>query len=210
MLSLLTGVVAGAVHVLAGPDHLAVLAPFSVEAGRGAWRVGLRWGIGHTAGLVGVAALAWLLRGALDLSLLQRASAPLIGVVLIGVGVWGLVHASRAHVGVHAPGEAHVHTTAALLFGTLHGIAGTGGVLAVIPVLAMPTALGAGVYLLGFSAGTLASMVAFAMLLGRLSPRTHGSAYRRVFVAASTAAVVVGAAWLVLAWLGVDLHAHAA
>ncbi len=206
MLSLLTGVVAGAVHVLAGPDHLAVLAPFSVEAGPRAWRVGLRWGIGHATGLVGLAALAWMLRGVLDLGLLHRTSAPLIGFVLIAVGVWGLVHVRRARVGEHAPGEAHVHTTAALLVGTLHGIVGTGGVLAVVPVLAMPSALEAGGYLVGFGAGTLAAMVAFAALLGRISPREQGSAYRRVFIAASAAALLVGVVWLVLAWLGIDVH----
>lgn len=202
MLSLLTGLVAGAVHVLAGPDHLAVLAPFSVEAGGRAWRVGLRWGVGHALGLIAVAMAAWFLRDALDLGLLHRASTPLIGVVLIGVGGWGLRHARRAHV---SPPSAHVHTTAAFLTGTLHGIAGTGGVLAVVPVLAMPSGLAAGGYLLGFGTGTLAAMVAFAALLGRVSER---GAYRRVFVAASSVALLLGVLWIALAVLGIDVHPH--
>jgi hypothetical protein len=49
-------------------------------------------------------------------------------------------------------------------------------------------------------------MVAVAALLGRISPREQGSAYRRVFVAASAAALLVGVVWLVLAWLGIDVH----
>ena len=195
-----------------------MLAPFSVEAGRRAWVVGLRWGVGHASGLLGVAAVAWLLREALDPGVLERASGPLIGFVLIAVGVWGLVHA-RASGHVHsglspgnveghaAPGEAHVHATAALLVGTLHGVVGTGGVLAVVPVLGMGSGLEAAAYLAGFGAGTLAAMVAAAALLGRLAPR-RGSAYRRVFVGAALAALAVGILWLMLAGLGVDLHAH--
>ena len=62
MLTLITGLLAGALHVVATPDHLAILAPFSVEARRGAWRVGLRWGLGHAFGLVTFATAAWFLR----------------------------------------------------------------------------------------------------------------------------------------------------
>ena len=47
---LLTGIVAGCGHVLLGPDHVAALGPFSVEAHQRAWRVGLRWGAGHALG----------------------------------------------------------------------------------------------------------------------------------------------------------------
>ncbi len=206
--------------MFAGADHLAVLAPFSVEAGRRAWIVGLRWGVGHVSGLLIVASAAWLLREGLDPGLLERASGPLIGVVLIAVGVWGLVHArggghlpsghrecSSGHREWGQEGEPHVHTTAALLVGTLHGVVGTGGALAVVPVLGLASGLEAAAYLAGFGAGTLAAMVAAAALLGRLAPK-RGSAYRRVFVAAALVALAVGILWLVLALLGVDVHAH--
>jgi len=202
--------------VFAGPDHLAVLAPFSVEAGRRAWVVGLRWGVGHASGLLCVAAAAWFLREAFDPGLLERASGPLIGFVLVAVGVWGLLHArgsGHVHSGPPGPrrgagqGEVHVHATAALLVGTLHGVVGTGGVLAVVPVLGMGSGLEAASYLGGFGAGTVGAMVGAAALLGRIAPRT-GSAYRRVFVAAALAALAVGVLWLSLAALGVDLHAH--
>lgn len=72
----------------------------------------------------------------------------------------------------------------------------------------MPSPIEAGAYLLGFGTGTLAAMVAFATLLGRFAPQTRGSAYRRVFVAASGAALLLGLVWLALAGLGVDVHAH--
>ena len=201
MLVVLTGVVAGAIHVLAGPDHLAVLAPFSVEAGRRAWRVGLRWGIGHVAGLVGVAGLAWLLRDRFDPAILHATSAPLIGFVLVAVGVWGLLHARRPHPEAGETAQAsepHVHTTAALCVGALHGVVGTGGVLTVVPVLGMANGFEAGGYLLGFGAGTLAAMVAVSVLLGRVASLGQGAAYRRIFVAASGVALAVGIVWLVL------------
>lgn len=208
MLTLLTGLAAGTLHVVVSPDHVAVLAPFSVEAGPGAWRVGLRWGIGHALGLVAVAALAWLLRDAFDPEWLHGASAPLIGLVLVAVGGWGVLHARSMELAGHSGAGAHVHTTAALCVGVLHGVAGTGGVLAVVPVLGMDSAPVAGAYLGGFGAGTLATMVAVAALLGRIAPAERGPAYRRWFLGASAIALLLGLTWLVLAAFGVDVHPH--
>ncbi|MBI5362186.1 MAG: High-affinity nickel transporter, partial [Planctomycetes bacterium] len=50
LLVLAAGLGAGALHALAGPDHLAGVAPFAARAGRRAWRVGVAWGVGHAAG----------------------------------------------------------------------------------------------------------------------------------------------------------------
>ena len=52
ILAALADTLAGVVHTLAAPDHLAALAPFSVEARSQAWRVGVRWGLGHAGGIV--------------------------------------------------------------------------------------------------------------------------------------------------------------
>ncbi len=41
------GLVAGFVHVLSGPDHLAAIAPYAVDGKSRAWRTGVRWGLGH-------------------------------------------------------------------------------------------------------------------------------------------------------------------
>src|SRR6187431_1224168 len=57
--------VAGLVHVLTGPDHLAAVAPLAAaDRGRG-WFAGWTWGLGHASGVVTVAMLAVLLRDAL-------------------------------------------------------------------------------------------------------------------------------------------------
>jgi hypothetical protein len=47
MMALLTGLFAGALHVLAGPDHLVALAPIAADKPRRALSLGLRWGLGH-------------------------------------------------------------------------------------------------------------------------------------------------------------------
>lgn len=48
-----TGLATGIVHVLTGPDHLSAIAALSVNVGnfRAFW-FGIRWGIGHSIGLV--------------------------------------------------------------------------------------------------------------------------------------------------------------
>ena len=42
----LSGLIAGMVHVLAGPDHLAAVAPLAAGSGAGRWRAGFTWGGG--------------------------------------------------------------------------------------------------------------------------------------------------------------------
>jgi len=70
---LLLGIVAGFSHVVTGPDHVAALAPFSVEAQQRAWTVGLRWGVGHAAGIVAVALVFVFAADWLNLALLADA-----------------------------------------------------------------------------------------------------------------------------------------
>ena len=209
ILTLLTGTVAGAAHVVLAPDHLAALAPLSVEAGRRAWQVGLRWGVGHAAGIAVVGSAARLASERLDLALLWRLGGYGVGLTLVAIGLWGFLHVRRhtrasALESESAALQPHVHTTAAFVVGTVHGVAGTGALLGVVPVLGLPGAFAAA-YLLGFAVGTIGAMVAAAALLGlaNLARGPQGSrAYRRVFLAASAVALGVGVLWLVRALLG--------
>ena len=207
---LFTGVAAGFGHVLLGPDHVAALAPFSVEAHGRAWVVGLRWGLGHALGIIAVALLFVSAADWLDLELLAGAGDYLVGGVLVAVGLWGLWHLehSTEHFS-RAAGDAqgHVHATAALSIGTLHGLVGTGSTLAVLPAAGMDSFLESAVYLAGFGVGTVVSMMGVAWLLGALAPRQEGSrAYRMVFLSASLGSLLLGVAWIGLALAGVDLQ----
>lgn len=106
------GLVAGAIHVLSGPDHLAAVAPLAADSRRSRWKTGFTWGVGHTSGVLVVGALALVLREVLPIEAISSWSERLVGVALIGVGLWGLRQASRLRVHQHAhshDGSSHVH-----------------------------------------------------------------------------------------------------
>ena len=86
----LAGLVAGAVHVLSGPDHLAAIAPYAVADKARSWRTGVRWGLGHSAGVLGVGLLVLLTRQALPVEALSARSELGVGLVLVGIGIWGI------------------------------------------------------------------------------------------------------------------------
>ena len=222
MISVLTGFVAGLIHVLSGPDHLAAVAPLAIEGKRRAWTTGFRWGVGHASGVVVIGLLSLLFREILPVNLIASWSERLVGVMLIGIGLWGLHRAfsrhlhthehahdggAHTHTHVHGDGSAHhhgepqphVHTHAAFAVGTLHGLAGSSHFLGVLPALAFPTRGEAAAYLLSFGAGTVLAMISFSSFVGWLAARRGSglTVYRRLMGACSTAAVAVGGWWLV-------------
>src|SRR6478672_463310 len=102
MLIVTAGIVAGLVHVFSGPDHLAAIAPLAMKRQSGAWRTGLRWGIGHASGVIFVGLLSLLLRGLLPVHLISNWSDRLVGALLIGIGFWTLRKALLIHTHAHA------------------------------------------------------------------------------------------------------------
>ncbi|MDT8437091.1 MAG: High-affinity nickel transporter [Gemmatimonadota bacterium] len=100
--ALIAGCAAGAVHVLAGPDHLAAVAPLAADRDGAPWRSGYSWGLGHAGGVLLVGLGALLLREVLPVERLSSWSERLVGLVLIGIGTWGLVRARRQKVHSHA------------------------------------------------------------------------------------------------------------
>jgi ABC-type nickel/cobalt efflux system permease component RcnA len=199
------------------------VAPLAADdRGRG-FRTGARWGFGHAAGVLAVGGLALLLRSSLPLEGLSAWSERLVGVVLIGIGLWAArrvlrlrVHAHphdhdgahHAHIHVHASDAAHDHGApaahrrhvhAAFGIGALHGVAGSAHFLGVLPALALPT-LGASVaYVLAFGAGSVLAMAIFAGLVAWAATRfadTGTRAYRALLALTSASAVIVGLFWL--------------
>lgn len=221
----LAGFAAGFLHVVSGPDHLAAVAPLAVRAHGDAWRTGLRWGVGHSAGVALVGLLALGLREALPVEAISAWSERLVGVLLIGIGLWGMRQAVRVRIHTHThthdgethehvhfhPSESepesnhpkanHSHGHAALGIGTLHGLAGSSHFLGVLPALALPTTTSAVVYLLCFAAGTVLAMSGFSTAFGFFSRWTggNGRAYRSLMQACAGAAMGIGAWWLVAA-----------
>ena len=194
-----TGLSFGAWHVLLGPDHLAAVAPFSVDARRRAWRVGLRWGLGHAAGVLAVAVTAYALVDLARIELLSAWGERLIGVFLIGIGIWGLAHRARPLREPNHSDARHVHTGWALVVGVLHGTAGSAGLLAVLPALAMPSWLEAGIYLTGFAGGSVGTMVGVSMVFGistSLGSVDRPRVFSRVLASVSVVSILIGCLWL--------------
>jgi sulfite exporter TauE/SafE len=215
MLGIWLGFFAGAIHVIAGPDHLAAIAPLSARKGRGV-ALGFRWGLGHSGGVLLVGLLALVFRDLFPLEALSAWSERIVGVTLVAIGLWGIhvlkqdrLHAhehehgtvKHVHPHVHLQGSndsAHRHSHAAWLIGVLHGFAGSSHLFGVLPAIAMPTVLEAGLYLFSFGVGTIVAMTLFAAGIGRIS---RGPVFSRfgqpaVFGLCSVAAVACGTYWI--------------
>jgi hypothetical protein len=188
------GLLVGFVHVYMGADHLAAVMPMSVNRRfKAAW-VGVRWGIGHSLGVL-VVAIALLAGREVtgltpDADWVDTWGKILVGVLLLALGVWGFrqarvntLHVHRhshedaegehAHLHVHkggaephSHGAAHVHSHAAYAVGTLHGMAGLAHVAAVLPSLVAPSAAASLGYLGGFMLGTVLGLGLFAGVFG--------------------------------------------
>jgi ABC-type nickel/cobalt efflux system permease component RcnA len=214
----LVGLMAGGIHVLAGADHLAAVAPLAARGRGRAWRAGLRWGLGHAGGVtfVGVAAIA--LENALPIGALTSWSERAVGVILIGIGLWTAMRAVAAfrndrergdHVhdhedgheqGPHGHGHRHLHDARlALAVGLVHGTAGGSHVLGVLPALALPTRSAALAYLAAFGVGTVLAMTSFAAAMG-VAGRRASLGGRRVYAslvgACAAVSIALGAWWL--------------
>jgi len=219
MLTFLAGILAGFIHVVSGPDHLAAVAPLALRVRSRAWLPGLRWGAGHAAGVSVIAAFSLILRDAFPLQHISAGGDRLVGVLLLGIGFWALRRGLRIHSHEHkheggkhthihthcetrrqSEGEAepHIHTHAAFGIGTLHGIAGSSHFLAIIPALALPSTALACVYLAAYGLGTVLAMMSFSAATNTFASRFAGAAnvYRRLTLATGVVAMLVGFLWV--------------
>ncbi|GMF12882.1 unnamed protein product [Phytophthora lilii] len=86
----LTGMLFGLIHVLTGPDHLSALATLSAGSSWRSFALGIRWGCGHSIGLIVMAVVFISLDGKLDFSVLNVVTDVLVGVFMIALGVYGV------------------------------------------------------------------------------------------------------------------------
>jgi hypothetical protein len=215
------GLVAGSAHVLTGPDHLAALAPVVADDRREGWRLGALWGLGHGLGVAALGSAAQLFRGAFEAREISAWSELAVGLLLVGIGalaLWrsrsllvhshghGHAHGTHEHLHVHLGPAAERHAARDHVFhrhggglafgvGVLHGTAGVGHLLGVVPSLFL-TPGGAALYLAAYLVAAVGSMAAFGGSLGwaldRLGPDRIPGAVR----VASTLCIVVGVVWI--------------
>ena len=173
------------------PDHLAAVSTLATRPAARLWsaaRLGLVWGLGHTA-TVGVVALLIIALGVRLPDRLWPAAELVVAGLLILLGtvvIWRYVrgrwhmhlHAHLAaqphlHLHSHASDATHRHSHAtvdarrSLGFGVAHGLAGSGAIAALL-VAAAPDAASRLAYFAAFGAGTIAGMLGVSVTLSVL------------------------------------------
>jgi ABC-type nickel/cobalt efflux system permease component RcnA len=230
MIQFFTGLLMSALHVITGPDHLAAVTPLAIENKKKAWHIGFFWGIGHVVGMMLIGGLYLIFRELIDVRVISGYSEYLVGIVLIGIGSWSIlkvyihIHTRHKHPHYHTTPVpiVHVHShqhenefvhdhthdrlkrqnnITALGVGTLHGFAGISHFLLILPTLAMPTIFDSLIYLFGFIAGTILTMVSYALIMGFVAVRSANFQNSRIFsnlrIIAGVLAILVGIFWLV-------------
>lgn len=170
------------------PDHLAAVSTIVADKKNllSSTIVGGFWGIGHTLSLLAVGALVIFLKLQISESMESMLEAA-VGVMLVLLGLNALRKLrkkSKVHIHSHEHEghlHTHVHTHAdeskevthhfekfsprAILIGTVHGLAGSAGVmLLILPTIGTP--LVAILYILIFGVGSILGMMLMSLLIG--------------------------------------------
>lgn len=230
LLTLATAAMFGFLHAFE-VDHMLAVSTFVSRrpALATAARFGARWGLGHSLAVL-VAGGVLLATGVRWPERYDALGEVLVGAMLVGLGAWALVsarklhlhtaaeHGGHAHLHLHAGGpaphahphhgphpHAHGHDHAhggVTLVGLMHGLAGTGGVVALVPVTLLRDAtLGVG-YLAAFGVGVTLAMTLFALVAATAMRRAtaHSLVWgRRGTRLVGVAGVAVGVFWMVRA-----------
>lgn len=253
-------------HVLTGPDHLSAIATLSsTESNKlKSFLLGVRWGIGHSTGLLLVGSIILCVSTAgtsTDRNDDTRIEVPdrvgnlfeaLVGVFMICLGIHSIRRArTRQRHGLYTtlldpeedqgevnpdaemqtliPQDEEASTdgqestgnsftkmlaqlasslstqTLAVVAGIIHGFAGPGGVLGVIPAVKLHDGLLSTIYFSSFCVSSTLTMGIFALLYGTLS-RSIGHYIHNEYsieVFSACLSVFVGLLWLVLLYFGI-------
>ncbi len=228
LLPVATAFVFGLAHA-GDTDHAMAVSTF--VSGRPTWplavRFGLRWGLGHSIAVLGVGTVL-LVFGLRVPSGFDLWAERVVGLMLIGIGGAALArhrnlhlhdpasHGDHAHLHLHRAAEplhrhphptptqaAHAHHPRGITaVGVLHGLAGTSGALALVPVTLMGDWRVGLAYLLAFCAGVTIGMAGFALILATAIMKATGQSVvwgRRIGVGIALGSVTTGVFWLIRA-----------
>jgi nickel/cobalt transporter (NicO) family protein len=226
-----TALLLGSLHAFEA-DHMAAVTSFAVRRPglRAAVRFAVRWAAGHGGAIVLVGGVLLFLGVRVPEAtehLLER----LVGVVMIGLGIWTFrgaraLHAHlhshddgtrHTHVHVHATSHAHPadvgsaarvsggaaavhgHGHAVTAVGLVHGLAGSGAAVALIPVIGFETPLSGVLFLTIFAVGTILAMALYGLFAGVIVGRTAENSTRLAQLLARGTGVLtvsIGFVWL--------------
>jgi len=199
------GLLVGCLHTVAGPDHLAGLAPMVAGQRRSplaAFGLGALWGSGHATGQLiigmgmlmvhlGLFRLGWW-AGALD-----QFSGLLVGLSLVAVGLLGLSEAQAfqdedaASEAADSTARRRRYSLATYGTGVLHGLS-PDALIFIAPALALPR-IAAASHVAGVVVGTLLAMGTCTTMLGLLCRRGTSARVRSISMGASCVAMALGA-----------------
>ncbi|XP_047333153.1 uncharacterized protein LOC124936678 [Impatiens glandulifera] len=223
-----TGFLAGCLHTLSGPDHLAALAPLSIGRTKlESAAVGALWGCGHDAGQVIFGLLFLLLKDRLHIEILRTWGTRVVGFTLLVIGAMGIREASE----VPTPcvklenGECEVSGAyddidnrepkrkkkigfATFATGIVHGLQ-PDALMMVLPALALPSRWAGGAFLGMFLVGTVIAMGSYTVFIGSCSEALKERVPRiteKLTWASSLIAIGLGITLLVSQFFGFSLY----
>jgi len=223
------GLLAGCLHTLAGPDHLAALTPLTIGRDRfKASVLGAQWGFGHSVGQLILGLAFAVLKDKIDgfMPALSKYSGTLVGLILVIIGVSGIKESfdARKEEGDHGHHHHHHHDEpevelgpdgavrlvkkerkfglATFFTGIVYGLQ-PDALFVIIPALALPTKLAAVAYILMFVFGTVAAMGGYTFAIGTATDRLgkkNPFILKNLSIIAAAVAIVVGVLVLLSGW----------
>ena len=200
---LIAGFLASMLHVISGPDHLAAVTPLAIETDKKAWKIGLFWGVGHVLGMLLIGILFLFFKQYIPIESISEHSEQLVGVVLVGVGIWVFYKLSKEKKSsASLPALNKPKLLSSFGIGILHGLAGVAHFLLLLPVLGFEADSEGVLYIIGFAAGTILAMIIYTSLLTRLVYFSKRKGSERLFhfirLSGGVFATVIGIYWLYL------------
>jgi len=219
------GILGGALHAIAGPDHLAALLPRCCgERWYNAGRIGILWGMGHGVSVTILGVLGYLLKSQLTkapgtkvaLAGASHLMEVAVGLSLVVIGAMGLKEAKEWGEEMEAlpthslssavsPAEAKPSNgnRAVIFNGLLHGFSWDGAP-SLAPALAVASWGGNLAFLSAYAAGTVGVMAITTSLIGE-GTRRAGEVFNRpdlpqkLSYFSSLLAITIGGIWCALA-----------
>ena len=209
---ILTGIIAGFVHVVSGADHLIAMAPAAINNPQKALKNSFSWGLGHSSGVLLLAFLAIFIKDITPLNKFSSIAEFLVGISLLIIGVFAIKNSFQlsihSHSHKHENGIAHrhfhfhvkeqknnKHSHALTGLGLLHGLAGGSHFLAVLPALALPLT-SACLYLISYLIGSLTSMNLFTCLISFTTLKASKKFIKRLIAVAGGLSFSLGLFWI--------------
>jgi ABC-type nickel/cobalt efflux system permease component RcnA len=228
LIEILTALMLGFLHALE-VDHMLAVTTFVADRPSlsMAARFGFRWGVGHSIAVLALGGLL-LATGIQWPERYDAIGEGIVGLMLVGLGIWALwssrklhlhrpsEHGDHAHLHLHGGPAAHGHPHPAphppvptpghqhsghgiTLVGLMHGLAGSSGVVALVPVTLIQRMDVGLAYLAAFGVGVTAGMMVYATVAAYAMRQAAARSLlwgRRITAGVGLAGIVVGAMWV--------------